>query len=111
MDKHNHLANNLNAIKEARHRTLSEFSKEIGIPKSTLQYILTDGQTTLDTAMRISSALHIPLDALVTGALPAEELALLSNICESFAWFSTLEQENKDTVVFYLNKLLDVLRR
>lgn len=111
MDKPNNLANNLNALKEARRRSLSEFAKEIGVPKSTLQYILADGQTTLDTAMRIANTLHISLDVLVTGSLPAGELALLSNFCESFAWFHALDQQDKESVVFYLNKLLDVLRK
>lgn len=109
MEKYNHLADNLIAIKKVRQKTLSEFSVELGIPKSTLQCILKDGQTTLDTAIRISKALHMPIDALVNREYSPEELSLLGTICRGFAWFRMLGEEEKNEALFHLSKILELM--
>ena len=42
----------------------------MGIPKSTVQAIMMDGNTTVDTLIRMANALNISLDDLVFGESP-----------------------------------------
>lgn len=65
MEKLKRFAQNLDNIKTRNNKSLTEFAQEIGITKSTVQSILKDGNTTLDTAIRISTALGISLDDLL----------------------------------------------
>lgn len=65
MEKLKRFAQNLDNIKTRNNKSLTEFAQEIGIAKSTVQSILKDGNTTLDTAIRISTALGISLDDLL----------------------------------------------
>lgn len=66
MEKLKRFAQNLDNIKTRNNKSLTEFAQEIGIAKSTVQSILKDGNTTLDTAIRISTALGISLDDLLS---------------------------------------------
>lgn len=61
MVKANILVENLEAIRKARNLTIPEFARYIDIPKSTLCSLLTTGNATLDTLIRISEGLDIPL--------------------------------------------------
>jgi len=67
LKKENHLAANLKAYKRERSMTMLECSESLGIPKSTLQTVMKDGNVTLDTLLRISNALGKSLDELVFG--------------------------------------------
>ena len=73
MEKSNFLSENLKAYQMAHSKSLLEFSEELGIPKSTIQSIISDGNTTLDTLIRMAKALDASLDELVFGDLPAKQ--------------------------------------
>lgn len=109
MDKHQNFAKNLSAIQKIKECSLVEFSKEIGVPKSTLQSVLEDGHTTLDTAIRISEGLNIPLDTLLSDDALAQKLDVLHGFIKDLNWFSSLSASNQKEVVFYLNKILEVI--
>ena len=111
MDKHDYFAANLKAIREARGLSLAEFSNELGIPRSTLQAILADGQTSLYTTVRISERLNVPLDALVGQTFPPGKLPLIQGFLTGLGWFNTLGPDEQDRVIFHLNALLEILRK
>ena len=67
MDRTNQLAQRLHELQFDRRMTQAQFSREIGLPRSTLQSIMTDGNTTVDTLIRIANALEVSLDELVFG--------------------------------------------
>lgn len=87
---------NLRLLKEERNLSLTEFSKELQIPRTTLQAVLEDGQTSLDTACRISDALNIPLSALTDIRLSHEKLDILKGLFLSMEWYSHLTPEQKE---------------
>ena len=60
MNDPNNFGTNLNVLRQERQMTMTEFSNHLQIPKSTLQSVMYNGQTSLDTACRISDALNIP---------------------------------------------------
>ena len=68
MDRTNQLAQRLHELQFDRRMTQAQFSREIGLPRSTLQSIMTDGNTTVDTLIRIANALEVSLDELVFGS-------------------------------------------
>ncbi len=65
MKRINNLASNLKAYKKANQLTWVEMSEQFGISKSTLQSAMIDGNTTVDTLVRIANATQQSLDELV----------------------------------------------
>lgn len=109
MDKHQIFAKNLEAIREINRRSLGEFSKELGIPKSTLQSVLNSGNTTLDTALRISEGLNLPLDSLTGDSRLAEKLDIVKYLLQGLSWFQTLSAGDQEEIVLHVRKILEVI--
>jgi len=106
MDRHRNFEKNLNEIRKNKQLSVSEFSKELGIPKSTLRSILKDGQTTLNTALRISEALNIPLDILTQDNF--DKINLANNLLHSLQWYESQDDTYKGMVAFHINKILEL---
>ncbi len=100
---------NLRALKEERKLSLTEFSNALDIPRTTLQSVLETGQTTLDTACRISEALKIPLSVLTDERFPMENVPVLHGFLTIFGWYCGLPQEKKQHVANHLEWLLEDL--
>lgn len=94
-EKHKNLAENLKNMRKSRGLSLTEFPEELDIPKSTLQSILADGQTSLNTAIRISEKLRIPLDVLTSGMLSAEQVRVMDGLLSGVEWFSQLPPDKQ----------------
>lgn len=109
MDKHKIFAKNLSAIQKVNGRSLGEFAQEIGIPKSTLKAALDTGNIMLDTAIRISDGLNLPLDALLSDEPLAQRLDVLQRILQYLEWFCVLSAEDQKEVIFHLHKILEVM--
>lgn len=93
MDEYNHLAKNLRNYKANKGLTTKQLSNELGIPKATLRNVMKEGNTTLDTAIRISNGLGISLDMLVNDAGLPNKLIVLKQIQRTGSWLSELPQE------------------
>jgi len=109
MNKHSNFAANLKNIQNARCLSLSEFSRELGIPKSTLQSVLADGHTSLDTAIRISDSLTLPLDTLTNVSLTPKRWHLLAEFLTALDWYHDLSSEKQRELVAHLNAILCLL--
>ena len=105
------LARNLALIRSLRRLSMEEFAGELGIAKSTLQSILQTGNTTLDTLLRISGSLKVSLDTLVNDGFEKQTAVPLKTLLPLFDWFRTLNAEQQQSVIFHLEKILDVLRQ
>ena len=108
--KHKNLAKSLKNLREARGLSLSEFAKELGIPKSTLQSILQDGQTTLHTAIRISERLGIPVDALTNGTLSVEQIRILDGLILRLNWYDQLPKNKQEEVRDHMYALIQLIQ-
>ena len=106
MEKQNHLSDNLKAYQHARGQSLAEFSTELGIAKSTVQSVMSDGNTTLDTLIRMACAMHVSLDELVFGNKQLYEVRFF---LDQLGWFSELPEEKQKKVLFYLVEMLKLL--
>lgn len=62
-------SSNLQSIRKAKNASLTEFAQEIGIAKSTIQSVIKDGNTTLNTAISIANAFDMTLDELVNSEI------------------------------------------
>ena len=99
-------ANNLELIRNIRKTTLYEFSQELGIPKSTLQSLLREGNTTLDTAIRIADNLNLSVDALLRNDLEPEKCDMLMALLESLTWFTNKSPEQRHRLKACIEELL-----
>lgn len=111
MDQCGHFAKSLEAIRKVNNANLTEFSEELDIPKSTLQDILKDGNTSLHTALHIADRLNVPLSTLTSDAIPAENLDVLAAFLKCFDWFSRLPREEQDAAVTHIRALMELLRK
>ena len=59
MNNPNHFRENLQVIKEESGLSLTKFSERLEMPRSTIQSVMDDGHTSLDTACRIANALQL----------------------------------------------------
>lgn len=109
MEKHEIFAKNLEAIRKYRSQSVGEFSKEIGIPKSTLQSVCNSGHTTLDTAIRISEGLNLPLDSLTGDSHMAEKAQLVRHILQSIDWVRSLSSDEQEEVIHHFQRILEVV--
>lgn len=111
MNNPRNFGSNLRFLKQGRRLSLTEFSEILQIPRSTLQAVLEDGNTSLDTACRIADALQIPLSALTDGQLLPESADVLQGILLSIDWYSNLSPEKQKTASTGFALLLEVLQR
>lgn len=109
MDKQRNLAKNLEALRNVNGQSLSEFAKEAGIPKSTLQSVRLSGNTTLDTAIKISEALGIPLDSLVGDDRMAEKIDIVAHMLRSVEWLRSLSSSEREEVALHFRRILEVI--
>lgn len=111
MNQCGHFAKSLEAIRKINNASLTEFSEELDIPKSTLQDILKDGNTSLHTALHIAGRLNVPLSTLTGEMIPTENLDALAALLKSFEWFSHLSGEDQKTVTAHLRAITEVLQK
>ena len=107
----NYFANNLNLIRDFNRWSMAEFAEETCVPKSTLQTVLTTGQSSLDTALRIARKLGIPLDILTGTVLSPSELEAAHHIFRTLDWFSHLPCDDQQEAFRCLQSLLSLIQR
>ena len=82
MEPNNNLAKNLKAYQHSLGMSQKEFAAHLNVPRSTIQSVMAkNGNTTVDTLIRISVSLPFSLDDLVLGDLscePKEKVLCLS---------------------------------
>lgn len=106
MERTNLLSINLKAYQRARRKTLAEFSEELGVAKSTIQSVMVDGNTTLDTLVRVANALQVSLDELVFGELPVKRMNYIQCFLKDIGWFVKLSPEKQERFCYLLGELL-----
>lgn len=111
MGTQNYLSQNLKAYQKLRNLSLVEFSKELDVPQSTLNAILKEGNTTLETIIRISRNLNCSLDMLVYDRKMPDKLFILYHMEQSGAWYSGLSAETKAAIAHQVAKLWEVMDR
>ena len=111
MNQCGHFAKNLEAIRKIKNANLTEFSEELDIPKSTLQDILKDGNTSLHTALHIAKHLDVPLSTLTGETAPAENPDSLTVLLRYFEWFSLLPREDQKAVTAHIRAIMEVLQK
>ena len=109
MESCNCLSKNLKAYQKLRTCSLTEFSRELDVSKSTLQSVMKEGNTTLDTLLRIQKALGISLDALVYGQDTEQRLSLRREALSVIASYEKLAPEDRERFRLCLNHLMDLL--
>lgn len=109
-NKHQNFAENLRNLRSAQGLSLSDFSKELDIPKSTLQSILDNGQTSLHTAICISEKLNVPLDTLINGIISPEQFKRLDGFFSQLEWYNNLPKEKQAEVREHLFALIRLLQ-
>lgn len=115
MNYNNYLAGNLRSYQTYRNITISQLAAELEIPLSTLRTILKDGNTTMDTVIRISSNLNVSLDELISSTnpefrLPAKPACFDRNqIKNTDLWLSDFPASKRDGICNIITKVWDVI--
>lgn len=109
MERNNHLSENLRAYQSASRKNLAEFSQELGIARSTVQSVMADGNTMVDTLVRMANALEVSLDDLVFGKRSIKKLDDIQILLKNLGWFSKLPGEKQEKFRYHLHELLKLL--
>lgn len=109
MERSNNLSNNLKAFQRAQNRSLTEFPRLLGVPKSTLQSVMLDGNTTLDTLIYLADALGVTLDQLVFGADLDETIGCTQWLLSGASWFAKLPPQQQKKLHAYIDAILDLI--
>lgn len=109
-EKQKNLAENLSNLRIARGLSYAEFSKELDIPKATLQSVLADGQTTLHTAVHISEKLSVPIDVLISKRFSPQQIRDFDGFLSGFGWFDRLNREQQDAVCHHVMALVQLMQ-
>ena len=102
---------NLRTIQKESNLSLAQFSQRLRIPKATMQAVMKEGNTSLDTACRISNALEMPLSALTSSTFRPETAHVLHRLLDVFSWYSTLSAEQQKIVQAAIHTILEVLKK
>lgn len=111
MNDPNNFGANLKVLKEESQLSLSQFSEVLQLPKSTLQSVMEGGQTSLDTACRISNALGIPLSVLTNGSLSPKKATVLRGVLSGLQWYKELPLSEQEVFAHNFAQLLEVLQK
>ena len=109
MARTNNLSHNLRAFQQARNSTLTEFSRALSVPKSTLQSVMLDGNTTLDTLIHMAEALDVTLDQLVFGADVDEQCSLTHWLLTGASWYEKQPAARQEKLHYHIDAILDLL--
>ena len=109
MKRDNHLSDNLKAYQREQGKTLSEFSRDIGVAKSTLQSVMVDGNTTVDTLIRIANALGVTLDELVFGNIQRVEIDTVRKVLSEVEWYVQIPGDKQEKMVYHLSELMKLI--
>lgn len=105
------LAQNLKSIRKTRKESLMDFSREIGISKSTLQNIERGKGTTLDTVECISRNLGIGTDVLLSCNLARGQLGIIVQLLQETNWFADLSTEDQSEYIAHLDQMTKLLAK
>ncbi len=111
MEKENFLSENLRACQQSRGMSLMEFAKELDIPKSTLRAILKDGNTTLETAIRIAVSMGMGLDSLVHDRQFSDKQFILKHLEQAGDWFVSLPEETRGKIAELVAELWKLMSK
>ena len=102
---------NLRTIQKEGNLSLAQFSKRLRIPKATMQSVMKEGNTSLDTACKISNALEMPPSALTSSTFRSETAHVLHQLLDVFSWYSTLSAEQQKLIQAAIHTILEVLKK
>ena len=110
MKKRNHLSENLKSYQKQRGCSLAEFSEELGVARSTLRSVMREGNTTLDTLLRLGDGLEVTLNELVYGERPLSGQEQVQALIRSIAVYCELPVEKQEEFWRHLNGIMEVIR-
>ena len=111
MNHPSHFRNNLQLLKKESGLSMTKFSEKLELSRSTVQSVMDDGQTSLDTACRIANALQLPLCTLTGGELHPERADVLHSTLVVVDWYCQLSAEQQRTIRSAFSVILDELEK
>lgn len=111
MNQCHNFAKSLEMIRKIKCASMAEFSEELDVPKSTLQDILKDGNTSLHTALHIAGQLKVSLSTLTGEVIPAENFAALPALLQFLGWFDSLSAEQQAEIAVHIHAILEALQK
>ena len=111
MDAAKNLSKNIIAIRNLRNLTQVEFSKELGISKSTLQEIEQGRSPNLNTVECMSARLGIPTSVLLSDTLPAKEMSILIHMLQLSSWYSGWSRDDQENFLSLICQSVQIISR
>lgn len=108
MEKRSVFVKTIEDIHKRSGLSLAEFARRIDVPLTTLHHMLRGGEPTLDTALRIAKGLNVLLSELTGESYDEETIDPLSIRLSDFAFYNTLEKEDRREVRECFHAMLSI---
>lgn len=109
MTSNQNLAKKVKALREMRGQSLTAFSKDTHIPKSTLHRTESGNGTSLFTVDDISKKLNVPVSALLSDEIPADQLAVFVQLVKFADLFVSMEESDLEKLVGHLIGMSEIV--
>ena len=109
MDKCQNFANNMEDMLKQKGKTMSEFSEEIGVSRTTLQSMKKRKNMSLNTAILISDGLGIPVDVLMSKERIGNNFNIAKIWVQCMECYAVLPREKQTEFLYHFTKCMEVL--
>lgn len=109
MEAARNLSKNMIALRALRNLSQVEFSKELGISKSTLQEIEQGHSPNLNTVECIATRLDIPVSVLLSESLPPDQMSTLIGLIQVSKWYSNWSQEDQKIFLKLMCRITQII--
>ena len=109
VDIKRNLSNSLKALCEARNITLQELAEEIDIPRTTLQSVIAEGNTTLETLGRISDGTGLPPEMLLHNDGASRKIGIARWVLQGIECYDALPELQQQKLADYIDGIMEVV--
>lgn len=100
----------MNALRISRRQSITEFSEELGISRSSMQELLKgNGNPRMDTVEHIAQRLQIEPAALLSCSFSQGQMETLLLLLQSLDVFSALSEEKRKRAAVLLQELIVII--
>ncbi len=105
------LTDTMNALRRSRGLSITAFSEEAGISRSSMQSLLKGtGNPRMDTVEQVASRLRLDPAMLLSGALSEQQLNVAVSLLQALDFFSRFSDEEKEKFASLFLEMLSMMK-
>lgn len=105
------LMDTMNALRRSRGLSITAFSEEVGISRSSMQSLLKGtANPRMDTVEHVAARLRLDPAVLLSGALSAQQLDIAISLLRALDFFAAFSSEEKEKFASLFLEMLSMMK-